>query len=155
MIKIKDKKVNIPQKKEEKEKVGRYLKGVGRRKASVAQARLFILEEKKAFGGEITINGRTLNNFFGTSELRSIAFSPLKNIEETTAFNVSINVRGGGIRGQAEATRLAIARAIVKFDENQKKPLRDLGFLTRDARVVERKKAGLRKARRAPQFSKR
>lgn len=145
----------MPEKKEEKEKLGKYLKGIGRRKASVAQARLFILEGKKTFGGEISVNGRMLDNYFGTSELRSIAFSPLKNIEETAAFKASIIVKGGGIRGQAEATRLALARAIVKFDEAQKKPLRDLGFLTRDARVVERKKAGLRKARRAPQFSKR
>jgi small subunit ribosomal protein S9 len=155
MAKIIDKKTQLPEKKVEAEKAGKYLKGLGRRKASVAQARLFVLEGKKTFGGEISINGRTLENFFGTSELRNIAFSPLKNIEELMAFKATVNVRGGGIRGQAEATRLALARAIVNFDEVYKKPLRDLGFLTRDARVVERKKPGLRKARRAPQFSKR
>jgi len=155
MMKNKHKEAHMTEKKEEKKKISKYFKGIGRRKSAVAQARLFVLGGKKISDEEITINSRPLNDFFGTNELRSIVLSPLKSIQKLNALSVSISVRGGGIRGQAEATRLALSRAMVKLDETHKKSLRDLGFLTRDARVVERKKAGLKKARRAPQWQKR
>ncbi len=156
MTSLKDKESpKSTEKKEEKRKAGKYFKGIGRRKAAIAQARLFVLDGKKASSGEISVNNRALDVFFGTNELRTIVLAPLKDIEESATFKASVNVRGGGIRGQAEATRLALARAIVNFNETHKKVLRDLGYLTRDARVVERKKSGLKKARRAPQWKKR
>ncbi|MDP1845860.1 MAG: 30S ribosomal protein S9 [Candidatus Moranbacteria bacterium] len=139
----------------EKKESNKYFKGIGRRKSSVAQVRLFVSPGKKSSPGDISINGRAVNDFFGLSELRSIASIALESVGTTSAFKVTVNVKGGGIRGQAEAIRLGIARALVVFDESFKKPLRDLGYLTRDARIVERKKPGLKKARRAPQWAKR
>lgn len=138
-------------------KSSKYFQGVGRRKSAVAQVRLFQLSEKKTAQDqeEILVNGKSFNDFFGLSELREIVSSPLKSIGEASAFKATVVVKGGGIRGQAESVRLGIARALVVFDESFKKPLRDLGYLTRDARIVERKKPGLKKARRAPQWAKR
>jgi small subunit ribosomal protein S9 len=136
-------------------KSNKYYKGIGRRKSAVAQVRLFAVSGKKEAEEDIQVNGKSFNVFFGLSDLREIVSSALKSVGETAGFKATVIVKGGGIRGQAEAIRLGIARALVVFDESFKKPLRDLGYLTRDARIVERKKPGLKKARRAPQWAKR
>lgn len=123
--------------------------GTGRRKS--AAARVFLRPGK----GSITINDRTIENFFGRETARMIVRQPLELTQTTEKFDVKVTVEGGGITGQAGAIRLGIARALVEYDENLKVALRKAGFMTRDAREVERKKVGLRKARRAKQFSKR
>ncbi|WP_430387512.1 30S ribosomal protein S9 [Dyella sp. 20L07] len=123
--------------------------GTGRRKTSAA--RVFLRKGK----GEITVNGKTLDQFFGRETSRMIVRQPLELIEATDKFDVNVTVAGGGITGQAGAIRLGIARALIEYDETLKSQLRKAGFVTRDAREVERKKVGLHKARRATQFSKR
>jgi len=128
-----------------------YYEGVGRRKTSVARVR--IAEVKKS--AEIIINGKEVEGFFDTQELETTAFSPLEAVSAKDRFNVSIKVKGGGQRGQAEAIQLGIARALVKFDGEFQKTLKDLDYLKRDPRQKERKKPGLKKARRSPQWSKR
>lgn len=123
---------------------GKYYEGIGRRKTATARVRLFQKEEG------FIINGKELENYFFISELRKIVKEALlKNIK------VSVHVAGGGIRAQAEAIRLGIARALVKIDESHRPALKIQGFLSRDPRKVERKKPGLKKARRAAQWSKR
>jgi small subunit ribosomal protein S9 len=123
--------------------------GTGRRKS--AAARVFLRPGK----GSITINDRTIENFFGRETARMIVRQPLELTPTTEKFDVKVTVEGGGITGQAGAIRLGIARALVDYDENLKVALRKAGFMTRDAREVERKKVGLHKARRATQYSKR
>ena len=123
--------------------------GTGRRKS--AAARVFLRPGK----GTITINDRTIENFFGRETARMIVRQPLELTQTTDKFDVKVTVEGGGITGQAGAIRLGIARALVEYDESLKQPLRKAGFMTRDAREVERKKVGLHKARRATQYSKR
>ena len=123
--------------------------GTGRRKS--AAARVFLRPGK----GTITINDRTIENFFGRETARMIVRQPLELTQTTEKFDVKVTVEGGGITGQAGAIRLGIARALVEYDENLKVALRKAGFMTRDAREVERKKVGLHGARRRPQFSKR
>ncbi|WP_243048001.1 30S ribosomal protein S9 [Dyella sp. RRB7] len=123
--------------------------GTGRRKTSAA--RVFLRKGK----GEITVNGKTLEQFFGRETSRMIVRQPLELIEAADKFDIKVTVAGGGITGQAGAIRLGIARALIEYDESLKSPLRKAGFVTRDAREVERKKVGLHKARRATQFSKR
>ena len=123
--------------------------GTGRRKSSTA--RVFLRKGT----GTITVNERPLDEFFGRETSRMIVRQPLELTKMTDKFDVSITVEGGGITGQAGAIRLGIARALVEYDENLKSPLRKAGFMTRDAREVERKKVGLHKARRATQYSKR
>ncbi|MDX1346197.1 MAG: 30S ribosomal protein S9 [Sedimenticolaceae bacterium] len=124
--------------------------GTGRRKTSAA--RVFL---KPGGNGEITINGRTIENFFGRETSRMIVRQPLELTEMSDKVDVTVTVRGGGPNGQAGAIRHGIARALVDFNEELRSPLRKAGFLTRDARMVERKKVGLHKARKRPQFSKR
>ena len=131
----------------------KYFYAVGRRKTSVAQVRVY--PSKKAGEAEVLINDRKLKDYFPVSSMQAVLVAPLKNAGADLNFKVTVLVRGGGITGQVEAIRLGIARALVKFDETLKKSLKDAGFLTRDARVVERKKPGLKKARRAPQWAKR
>ena len=135
----------------------KYFQGIGRRKQSVAGAKLFVSSKKTDAKAEpeILVNGKSYKVYFSLSELREIVAMPLKAVSDFGVSRITIAVRGGGIRGQAEASRLGIARALVLINEEYKKPLKDLGYLTRDARKVERKKPGLKKARRAPQFSKR
>ena len=128
-----------------------YYEGVGRRKTSVARVR--ITEVKKS--AEIIINGKEVEGFFDTQELETTAFSPLEAVSVKDRFNVSIKVKGGGQRGQSEAIQLGIARALVKFDGEFQRTLKDLDYLKRDPRQKERKKPGLKKARRSPQWSKR
>jgi small subunit ribosomal protein S9 len=123
--------------------------GTGRRKTSAA--RVFLRKGK----GEIVVNGKSLEQFFGRETSRMIVRQPLELIEAADKFDIKVTVAGGGITGQAGAIRLGIARALIEYDETLKSPLRKAGFVTRDAREVERKKVGLHKARRATQFSKR
>ncbi len=123
--------------------------GTGRRKTSAA--RVFL----RSGTGEITVNGRPLDVFFGRETARMIVRQPLAVSELEGKFDISASVRGGGTTGQAGAIRHGIARALMEYDESLRKPLRKAGFVTRDARAVERKKVGLRKARRATQYSKR
>ncbi|MEN9789539.1 MAG: ribosomal protein [Pseudomonadota bacterium] len=123
--------------------------GTGRRKTSTA--RVFL----KPGSGKITINDRTIENFFGRETGRMIVRQPLELTETTGRFDVNVTVAGGGITGQAGAIRQGITRALIEYDETLRRPLRVAGFVTRDAREVERKKVGRRKARRGPQYSKR
>jgi small subunit ribosomal protein S9 len=123
--------------------------GTGRRKSS--SARVFL----RAGSGNITVNGKALNEFFGRKTGSMIVRQPLNTVDMTEKFDVNVTVTGGGITGQAGAIRLGIARALLQYDEGLRGSLKSEGFLTRDAREVERKKVGLHKARRATQFSKR
>ena len=123
--------------------------GTGRRKSSTA--RVF----QRTGKGAIVINGRSIEEFFGRETSRLIVRQPLELTKMTDKFDVSVTVEGGGITGQAGAIRLGIARALVEYNDTLKPELRKAGFMTRDAREVERKKVGLHKARRATQFSKR
>ena len=123
--------------------------GTGRRKSS--SARVFL----RPGSGVITINHRPLDQFFGRETARMIVRQPLDLTQMTDKFDVLVTVEGGGTTGQAGAIRLGISRALVEYDESLKSELRRAGFMTRDAREVERKKVGLHKARRATQFSKR
>ena len=123
--------------------------GTGRRKSSAA--RVFL----RAGKGAIVVNGKPLDEFFGRETSRMIVRQPLELTQSTDKFDVLVTVEGGGNTGQAGAIRLGIARALVEHDETLKAPLRKAGFMTRDAREVERKEVGLHKARRATQFSKR
>ena len=123
--------------------------GTGRRKTSTA--RVFMREGT----GSININKRTIDNYFGREVARMIVRQPLELVELTEKFDLYITVSGGGSFGQAGAIRHGITRALMEYDETLRPPLRQAGFVTRDAREVERKKVGLRKARKKPQFSKR
>jgi small subunit ribosomal protein S9 len=123
--------------------------GTGRRKTSAA--RVFL----KSGSGSITVNDRSLDTYFGREVARMIVRQPFEVVDMTEKFDVNISVAGGGSFGQAGAIRHGIARALVQYDENLRPSLRKAGFLTRDARQVERKKIGLHKARKRPQFSKR
>ena len=105
--------------------------------------------------GQIVVNGKSLEQFFGRETSCMIVRQPLELTDNTSKFDILVTVAGGGITGQAGAIRLGIARALIEYDETLKSPLRKAGFVTRDAREVERKKVGLHKARRATQFSKR
>lgn len=140
-------------KKEEKTKKKKYFYAVGRRKTSIAQVRIF--EKEKVGDGDYTVNKKKAGDYFQTVSLQNTIFSPLKSVGMYGKFGFSVLVRGGGTKGQSEAVRLGISRALIKFDESLRKALKDLGFLTRDSRMVERKKPGLKKARRAPQWQKR
>lgn len=123
--------------------------GTGRRKKSVARVR--ILQGT----GKITVNKKDLDDYFGMETLKVIAKQPLTLTDTTDKFDVIVNVHGGGFTGQAGAIRHGIARALIKADENLRGDLKKAGFLTRDPRMKERKKYGLKKARKASQFSKR
>ncbi len=121
----------------------------GRRKTSTA--RVFI----KKGSGEITVNSRPLDHYFGRQTARMIVRQALEAVQLNDQFDVACTVKGGGTTGQAGAIRHGITRAVINYDGELRSPLRRAGFVTRDAREVERKKVGLHKARRAPQFSKR
>jgi small subunit ribosomal protein S9 len=123
--------------------------GTGRRKTSAARVYL------KPGTGRITVNQRPLDEFFGRETGRMIVRQPLEVVQLTGRFDIDAQVSGGGITGQAGAIRHGIARALIRYDEALRKPLRQAGFVTRDAREVERKKVGRRKARRGAQYSKR
>jgi len=122
---------------------------IGRRKEAIA--RVYLSEGK----GQITINKRDIKDYFPAATLQYIVKQPLNTIGVVDNYDIKVNLTGGGYKGQAEALRLAIARALVKIDEESKPALKAQGFLTRDSRVVERKKPGQPKARKKFQFSKR
>ena len=129
--------------------IGEWNNGTGRRKSSVA--RVFL----KKGSGKITVNGKPIEEFFGRQTSIMIAKQPLALTNNLEAFDVMVNVNGGGESGQAGATRHGITRALIDYDANLKPVLSQAGFVTRDAREVERKKVGLHSARRRKQFSKR
>jgi small subunit ribosomal protein S9 len=128
--------------------VEKYFQGIGRRKRSVARVRLFEASKSKDSKNEpeILVNEMSYKNYFSLSELKEIVKSPIKLVSSEGIGKITVVVRGGGIRGQAEAIRLGIARTLVVKDENLKKTLKDLGYLTRDARKVERKKVRFEKS---------
>ena len=126
-----------------------YFYGTGRRKSSVARVRVF------AGTGKIIINDREIDDYFGLETLKLIVRQPLALTETEEKFDIICRVAGGGVTGQAGAIRHGIARALLQYDENLRPALKKAGFLTRDPRMKERKKYGLKGARRAPQFSKR
>ena len=123
--------------------------GTGRRKSSTARVHL------RPGTGTIRINGRSIEEFFGRQTSRMIVRQPLETVQMADRFDVEANVAGGGMTGQAGAIRHGITRALMDYDESLRRSLRVAGFVTRDAREVERKKVGFRKARRGTQFSKR
>lgn len=129
--------------------VGDYFYGTGRRKSSVA--RVFLKPGK----GQFVVNGKPVDQFFARETGRMIVRQPLEVTKTTSSFDIKVNVHGGGENGQAGAVRHGITRALMEFDATLKPSLSAAGLVTRDAREVERKKVGLRKARRRPQFSKR
>ncbi len=127
-----------------------FFYGTGRRKSSVARVRLY------PGSGNITINDRSIDDYFGLDTLKLIVRQPLELTDTTAKFDIVCNVTGGGVTGQAGAIRHGISRALLQFNAEELRPiLKKAGLLTRDPRMVERKKYGLKKARRAPQFSKR
>jgi small subunit ribosomal protein S9 len=123
--------------------------GTGRRKSSTARVRI------QKGSGNIEVNGRPLDTYFGRETARMVVRQPLELLDMTETFDIKVNVKGGGGSGQAGAIRHGITRALMAFDEDLRPELRKAGFVTRDAREVERKKVGLKGARRRPQFSKR
>ena len=126
-----------------------YFYGTGRRKKSVARVRLY------PGTGVVTINGREISDYFGLDTMKLIVNQPFSVTDTVGKFDVVVNVNGGGFSGQAGAIRHGVARALLSADETYKPLLKKAGFLTRDPRMKERKKYGLKGARRAPQFSKR
>ena len=126
-----------------------YFYGTGRRKKSVARVRVY------AGSGKITINYRDIDDYFGLETLKLIVRQPLALTGTADKFDIVCNVQGGGVTGQAGAIRHGLSRALLQYDENLRPALKKAGFLTRDPRMKERKKYGLKGARRAPQFSKR
>ncbi|MCY3818345.1 MAG: 30S ribosomal protein S9 [Gammaproteobacteria bacterium] len=126
-----------------------YSYGTGRRKTSTA--RVFM----SPGNGRIIVNGRPIDEYFGRETARMIIRQPLEVAGVVDRFDIRVTVKGGGASGQAGAIRHGVARALVEYDETMRADLRRAGFITRDAREVERKKVGLRKARKRPQFSKR
>jgi len=127
-----------------------YYEGVGRRKAATARVRLYPAGE-----GNIVVNDRPVDDYFRRMMDVILLKMPLEATDMSDRFDISVLVEGGGVRGQAGAVQLGIARALLKVDPDLRPPLRQAGFLTRDARVKERKKPGLKKARKAPQYTKR
>ncbi len=136
----------------------KYFQAVGRRKESIARIRLYTkkstdtVEEEKAL---ITVNGKDYRNYFSDVNLWNVVESPLRKLKSLNRFKATVVVHGGGLRGQADAIKHGIARALVEFDLNFRKKLKKSGFLTRDSRIKERRKYGLKKARKAPQWQKR
>lgn len=126
-----------------------YFYGTGRRKSSVARVRVY------AGTGKVTINGRDIDDYFGLETLKLIVNQPLNLTETVGKFDLECNVNGGGVTGQAGAIRHGLSRALLQYSDELRPILKKAGFLTRDPRMKERKKYGLKAARRAPQFSKR
>lgn len=127
-----------------------YIEGIGRRKTAVARVRITPADKT-----ELVVNDRPAADYFNSTEQVNVALEPLGHEDVTETFSVSVHASGSGISAQAEAVRLGLARALVKRNEKLRTPLKAEGYLTRDARAVERKKPGLRKARKAAQWSKR
>ncbi len=151
----------IEQKNKDKEKIvkkdlksinqdGKYIYATGRRKTAIAKVRLY-----QNGSGRIEINGKDYKKHFPTDELQYIVRQPITLVGQTSKFDIIVKTRGGGIKGQAEAVRHGITRALEKSDESLRSSLKKAGFLRRDPRMKERKKYGLKGARRAPQWQKR
>lgn len=128
----------------------RYIECVGRRKTAIARVRM-----TPATKASFTVNDKDLESYFGTKELRMTAIDPITQSKNPVKFKITARVTGGGITGQAEAIRHGIARALVEHDSELRKSMKKLGFLKRDPRAKERRKFGLKKARKSPQWSKR
>ncbi|MDD5050217.1 MAG: 30S ribosomal protein S9 [Candidatus Pacebacteria bacterium] len=131
-------------------KEGRYIECVGRRKTAIARVRM-----TPSAKGSFTVNNKDLQSYFGTNELRVSVMNPLTEAKLAGKFKITAMVKGGGITGQAEALRHGVARALVEHDAELRKSMKKLGFLKRDPRAKERRKFGLKKARKSPQWSKR
>jgi small subunit ribosomal protein S9 len=129
---------------------GDYYYGTGRRKSAVARVRLL-----PNGNGTMTINGRDAQIYFGQARLMAQAVAPLRLVEQLDRYDIKVKVAGGGVSGQSGAVRHGVARALLRSDEELRSALRKAGFLTRDPRVKERKKYGLKRARKAPQYTKR
>jgi len=142
---------------EKKEKLAKrkYYETVGRRKRATARVRLFTCQPFENEEAKIVVNDKPYHKFFSVFELQQIVAGPLKKMKSLNRFEATIKVKGGGIHGQAEAACHGLARALVKFNPDFSKKLKRAGYLRRDPREVERKKPGLKKARRAPQWRKR
>lgn len=130
--------------------VSKYLEATGRRKTAVARVRIY-----PKGSGEIVVNDKNYTDYFQKKELQEMIISPFDKMNIEEKFKITVKVRGGGINAQAEAIRHGVSRALVMFDEEFKRRLRKIGYLTRDPRMKERKKFGLKRARKAPQWSKR
>lgn len=148
--KVTKKKAKKKKVKKRKPKKRKYYEAVGRRKTATAIVRLFTKGKK-----EFLVNGKPVDEYFSTLEMRQIAKSSLKKMKSLDRFRVTVRVKGSGLHAQAEAIRHGTARALVKFNSDYKKRLKRVNFLTRDPRMRERKKPGLKRARRAPQWQKR
>ena len=133
----------------------RYYEAVGRRKRAVARVRLLTIKPFEGDEGKITVNDKPYQQYFPTMELRQIAEASLRRLKSLNRFEIVARVKGGGIHAQAEALRHGVARVLVDFNADFRKKLKKVGYLKRDPREVERKKFGLKKARRAPQWAKR
>lgn len=141
---------------EPKDKKGkRYYEAVGRRKTAIARARLLTIKPFEGDEGRITVNDKFYKQYFVTMELQQIVEASLRRLKSLNRFEVVARVKGGGVRAQAEALRHGIARVLVNFNVDFRKKLKKVGYLKRDPRAKERKKYGLKKARRAPQWAKR
>ncbi len=150
MTKTKKKTAKKTVKKTVKKKTEKYIETIGKRKTAVARVRLFTQGNK-----EIIVNDKTYTEYFPTTEMQQIVTASLRKLKSEDKFKIIVKAKGGGIHAQAEAIRHGIARALVEFNPDFKKKLRKSGFLTRDSRMRERKKFGLKRARRAPQWKKR
>lgn len=146
----KTKKLTVEAPAPEEERPSRYYAAVGRRKRAVARVRLFTKGEK-----EFVVNSKPYTEYFGAEELQLIADAALRRMKVTDKFRVYVRVFGGGLYGQAEAVRHGISRALTKFNPEFRKRLKRVGYLSRDPREKERRKFGLKKARKAPQWAKR
>lgn len=134
----------------QKEKERKFIYSIGRRKASRSRVRVYV-----DGSGDFIVNKKAVGDYFPWVEYRDIAISPLKEFDGAKSVDVSVKVIGGGARGQAESIRLGVSKALLSIDADLRKRFRQLGYLTRDSRVKERKKPGLKRARRAPQWQKR
>jgi len=141
--------------KEDGKKSKKYFEAVGRRKQAIARVRLFTIKPFEEDEGRITVNGKPYKQYFTTFELQQIAEASSRRLKSLNRFEVVAKINGGGVRGQAEALRHGLARCLVDFNLDFRKKLKKAGFIKRDPRVKERRKYGLKKARRAPQWAKR
>lgn len=140
---------------EKPKKIEKYFSGIGRRKTAHAQVRLYPQKKREDQVLDLFVNGKNYKNYFTTVKMYGVVDSPVHLLHLQNRFRITVMVSGGGKEAQAIATRLGIARALIKANPIFKKPLKRAGYLTRDARKKERKKPGLKKARRAPQWQKR
>ena len=135
---------------------GQYYYGTGKRKTAIAKVRLYLKGTgRSTTAGQVQVNGKPIEDYFPWSPWQDAVKDPLKVTDSVNRFNVVANVQGGGVAARSEAVRHGISRALVAYDDTFKQPLRRSGFITRDSRIKESKKYGLKRARRAPQYTKR